>query len=148
MVKWMNETYFQSMFAIFDEKTFFCLFGHFLGNFCALFLPTSINDSLTIELNYLLDWISRIFFEFDNVLNWILAKAILNRILSESFFGNIQTLNWIRLGIAQPYPYADIKASFTMEPHMLPPTPHLNALALRYHAMLCYRFKHCVNYGH
>ena len=36
-------------------------------------------------------------------LNWILGKAILNRILNESFFGKIQTLNWIRLGIAHPY---------------------------------------------
>ena len=99
-VKWMNESYFESIFAIFDEKspflsildTFWTIFGHFSYS-------TSIKESLTIELNYLLNWISRIFFELNNILNWILGKAILNRILNESFFGKIQTLNWIRLGI-------------------------------------------------
>ena len=91
-------------FAIFDENppfwstldTFWAIFGHFPYS-------TSINDSLTIELNYLLNWISRIFFELNNILNWILGKAILNRILNESFFGKIQILNWIRLGIVHHY---------------------------------------------
>ena len=67
IMKWMNESYFESIFAIFDEKppflsildTFWAIFGHFSYS-------TSINDSLTIELNYLLNWISRIF------LNWII----------------------------------------------------------------------------
>ena len=66
-VKWMNESYFESIFAIFDEKspflsildTFWTIFGHFSYS-------TSIKESLTIELNYLLNWISRIF------LNWII----------------------------------------------------------------------------
>ena len=52
----MNESYFESIFAIFDEKppflsildTFWAIFGHFS-------YLTSINDSLTIELNYLLN---------------------------------------------------------------------------------------------
>ena len=67
-------------FSILD--TFWPIFGHFSYS-------TSINHSLTIELN--------------NILNWILGKAILNRILNESFFGKIQILNWIRLGIVNHY---------------------------------------------
>ena len=43
---------------------------------------TSINDSLTVELSYLLNWISKIIFELSNFLNLILGKAILNRILN------------------------------------------------------------------
>ena len=94
----------RSIFAIFDEKppfwsnldTFWAIIGHFSYS-------TSINDSLTIELNYLLNWISRIFFELNNILNWILGKAILNRILNESFIGKIQILNWIKLGIVNHY---------------------------------------------
>ena len=46
---------------------------------------------------------SRILFELNNILNWILGKSILNRILNESFLGKIQTLNWIRLGIGHHY---------------------------------------------
>ena len=75
---------------------FWKIFGHFSYS-------TSTKESLTIELNYLLNWISRIFFELNNILNWILGKAILNRILNESFFGKIQKLNWIRLGIGHHY---------------------------------------------
>ena len=72
---------------------FFVYFGHFLGTF-------SIRPvSMTVELNYLLNLISRIIFKLNNILNWIIGKAKLNRILNESFFGKIQTLNWIRLGI-------------------------------------------------
>ena len=40
-----------------------------------------------------MNWISRIFFWLNNILNWILGKAILNRILNESFFGKFQ--HWI-----------------------------------------------------
>ena len=49
----MNESYFESIFAIFDEKspffisnldTFWAIFGHFS-------YLTSVNDSLTFELN-------------------------------------------------------------------------------------------------
>ena len=50
----MNESYFESIFAIFNEKspflsildTFWTIFGHFSYS-------TSIKESLTIELNYL-----------------------------------------------------------------------------------------------
>ena len=39
IVKWMNESYFESIFAIFDERPpFFVYFGHFFGNFWALSL--------------------------------------------------------------------------------------------------------------
>ena len=68
----------------------------------AFFYSTSVNDPLTIELNYPLNWISTIFFELNNILNWILGKAILNRLLNESLFGKIQKLNWIRLGYRPP----------------------------------------------
>ena len=52
----MNESYFESIFAIFDEKppflsildTFWAILGHFSHS-------TSINDPLTIELNYILN---------------------------------------------------------------------------------------------
>ena len=100
----MNNSIFESIFAVFDDKppflsildTFWPIFGHFS-------YLTSINDPLTIELNYLLNWIGRIFFELNNILNWILGKAILNQILNESFFGKIQKMNWIRLGIGHHY---------------------------------------------
>ena len=96
----MNNSIFESIFAVFDDKppflsildTFWPIFGHFSYS-------TSINHSLTIELNNILNWITRVYFELNNILNWILGKAILNRILNESFFGKIQILNWIRLGI-------------------------------------------------
>ena len=52
----MNELYFESVFAISDEKStflsildiFWAIFGHFSSS-------KSINYSLTIELNYLLN---------------------------------------------------------------------------------------------
>ena len=65
---------------------FFVYIGHFSDNFRAIFL-------LSFELN------QQNFFELNIILNWILGKAILNGILNESFFGKIQILNWIRLGI-------------------------------------------------
>ena len=100
----MNNSIFESIFAVFDDKppflsildTFWPIFGHFSYS-------TSINHSLTIELNNILNWITRVYFELNNILNWILGKAILNRILNESFFGKIQILNWIRLGIVNHY---------------------------------------------
>ena len=82
------------------KAPFFCLFCTLFWHFS---YSTSINDPLTIELNYLLNWISRVYFELNNILNWILGKAILNRILNESFFGKIQILNWIRLAIGHHY---------------------------------------------
>ena len=41
------------------QALFFCLFWTLFGHFS---YSNSINDALTIELNYLLNWISRIFF--------------------------------------------------------------------------------------
>ena len=102
--EWITIIIFESIFAVFDDKppflsildTFWPIFGHFSYS-------TSINHSLTIELNNILNWITRVYFELNNILNWILGKAILNRILNESFFGKIQILNWIRLGIVHHY---------------------------------------------
>ena len=73
---------------------FWTLFGQILGTFPIG--PVSI-------IPWLLNWITRVYFELNNILNWILGKAILNRILNESFFGKIQILNWIRLGIVNHY---------------------------------------------
>ena len=89
----------QGYLSIFD--TFWPIFGHFSYS-------TSINHSLTIELNNILNWITRVYFELNNILNWILGKAILNRKLNESFFGKIQILNWIRFGIVNHYCVGDI----------------------------------------
>ena len=65
------------------KVSFLSILDTFLGNFWAIFghfsYSISMNDSLTIELNYLLNWIRNFF------LNWILAKAILNRILNQPF---------------------------------------------------------------
>ena len=69
--------------------TFWANFGHFSYS-------TSINDSLTIEFNYLLKWISRIFFELNNILNWFSGKPILTQILNESFFGK-KFKHWVEL---------------------------------------------------
>ena len=97
----MNNSIFESIFAVFDDKppflsildTFWPIFGHFSYS-------TSINHSLTIELNNILNWITRVYFELNDILNWILGKAILDRILNESLFGKIQTF---RLGIGHHY---------------------------------------------
>ena len=78
---------------------------------------TNISTSPFIELNNFLNWIFLKFFELNNFLNWIFVKNIeLDNLLNwifvkyywieywiESFFGKIQILNWINLGIAHPY---------------------------------------------
>ena len=56
------------------EAPFLVYSGNFLGNFRALFLSTSSNEPLNIELIYLLIWISRFVFEFNNILNWSSIK--------------------------------------------------------------------------
>ena len=123
----MNNSIFESIFAVFDDKppflsildTFWPIFGHFSYS-------TSINHSLTIELNNILNWITRVYFELNNILNWILGKAILNRILNESFFGKIQILNWIRLGIVNHYTITYSSSFALIWLHQLPPTPASN----------------------
>ena len=90
-----NESYIESIFWIFKWKApFLVYFGHFSDS-------TSINDSLTIELNYLLNWITTIIFELNNCLNWILGNQYWIKYWIESNFDEIQTLNWIVLGIDQ-----------------------------------------------
>ena len=69
---------------------FWTLFGQFLGTF-------PFRQALTIELN------QQSLFDLNDTLNWILGKTILNRKLNELFFGKIQILNWIRLGIVNHY---------------------------------------------
>ena len=73
---------------------FWTLFGHFLGTF-----PVRSVSMIPWQLNWIIFWIesAELFFELNDILNWILGRAILNWILNESFFGRIQTLNWIRL---------------------------------------------------
>ena len=115
--EWMNHIL-NRYLPFLMKSPLFCLFWTLFGHFA---YSTSINDSLTIELNYLLNWISRIFFELNNILNWILGKAILNRILNESFFGKIQKLNWIRLGIGHHYCHAYWQADLH---HWVLPSQH------------------------
>ena len=52
-------------------------------------------------LNWIIFWID--FFEMNNFLNWIFVKNYCIEYWIESFFGKIQILNWINLGIAHPY---------------------------------------------
>ena len=83
---------------------FFVYFGPFLDNFWALFLFDQYQrvPDYWIELSFELN--QQNFFELNNILNWILGKALLNRILNESFFGTFPNrpvlmipwlLNWI-----------------------------------------------------
>ena len=73
-------------FLFLSNKTFFSsLFAHFLGTF-------QIQPISMIPLNCLLNWINRVYFELTKSLNWILGEQY----WIESFFGKIQTLNWIR----------------------------------------------------
>ena len=71
ILKWMNESYFEPILVILMKSPpFFVCFGHFLGTFYS----TSINDSPTIELNYRLIWITRVYLELNDSLNWILGN--------------------------------------------------------------------------
>ena len=69
--------------------TFWAVYGHFSDS-------TSINDSLTTELNFLLDWITRVFW-LNNSLNWIL-----NRILNWVIFQQNSNIKLDRIGYRQP----------------------------------------------
>ena len=63
-MKWMNESYFESTFAIFDEKPpFFVYFEHFLGTF-----PIWPVSMICWPLNWTIYWIESAEFS----LNWII----------------------------------------------------------------------------
>ena len=51
------------------------------------------------ELNYLLNWITQTLFELNNYLNWILVNQFWMKYWIASIFAEVQTLNWIVLGI-------------------------------------------------
>ena len=59
--------------------------------------------SKCLKLNILLNWITTIDFELNNLLNWIFMKLIWIKYWIESILSEIQTLNWINLGIEQGY---------------------------------------------
>ena len=64
--EWMDHLlnrYFQFFYI---KPPIFCLFWTLFGHSSN---STSINDSLTIELNFLLNWITRVYFELNNI--WI-----------------------------------------------------------------------------
>ena len=88
----MNESYFEPIFAIaiFDEKPpFLSILDTFLGNF-----PIRPVLMILWLLNWIIFWIeSADFFYLNNILNWILGKAILNRILNELFLARFK--HWI-----------------------------------------------------
>ena len=97
----MNESYFELIFAIFDEKLpFLPIFDTFWAIFGPLAYSTSIHDSLTIESSFELN--QQNFLELNNILNWILGKAILNWILNESFFWQNSYIELNQIGYRPP----------------------------------------------
>ena len=64
------------------------------------------------ELNNFLNWIFVKNIELDNFLNWIFVKYYWIEYWIESFFGKIQILNWINLGIAHPYSHHTLLLCF------------------------------------
>ena len=84
----MNEwiVYWIEIFNFWRKKIPFLVnFGHYLGTFGHFSDSTSINESLTIELNRLLNWITKVYFELNNSLNWILGKQYWIKNWIESF---------------------------------------------------------------
>ena len=76
---WMNHIF--NRYFIFDEKSpFSSIFDTFWGLF--LFHHYQWFPVYWIELSFELN--EQNFFEFNNILNWILGKAILNRTLNEN----------------------------------------------------------------
>ena len=59
---------------------FWASFGHFLGTFWFIqYQCIECNDFLTIELNYLLMWYTRVYFELNNSFNWTRPKLAFGR---------------------------------------------------------------------
>ena len=104
----MNESYFESIFAIFDEKspflsildTFEAIFGRF--SYWKLDQYQWFPDywiELCFELN------QQNFLELNNILNWILGTAILSRILNEWFFLQNSNIELNQIGYRPPLTY-------------------------------------------
>ena len=76
-----------------------CLFGTLFGHFS---YSTSINDSL---LNWIIFWIESAELFLNRIISWIESwvKQYWIEYWINRFFGKIQTLNWIRLGIGHHY---------------------------------------------
>ena len=99
----MNESHFESIFAIFDEKSPFCLFWTLLETFWALFwfdqkqwLPDSLNNHL--------NWITIVYFELNNSSNSIFGKQYWIENWIESFRQN-SNIQLNQIGYKHPYSY-------------------------------------------
>ena len=94
VIKWMNRIlnqYFQ--FLIKKKPPFFVYIGHFWSVFGHFSDLTSINDSLTIEVNCLLNCITRGYFELSNSSNWILGSNTKSNVELNHFLAKFK--HWI-----------------------------------------------------
>ena len=85
---------------------FWTLFGQFLGTF-----PIRPVSMIPWLLNWIIFWIESAEFLLNWIIFWIESWVMQYWIeyWIKLFFGKIQTLNWIRLGIAHPYTWAIYK---------------------------------------
>ena len=63
-----------------------------------------------------MNWISTIDFELNNLLNWIFLKSFWIKYWIESILSEIQTLNWIKLGIGHGYDNRTKKIAINCKP--------------------------------
>ena len=109
IVKWMNESYSETIFAIFDEKYpfFWSVLDTVWANFGHFSYSTSINDSLTIELNNLLNWISRIFFWMELYFELNLGKSNIESNIELIIFWQNSKFELNQIGYRTPLPRGD-----------------------------------------
>ena len=86
----MNECYWINIFHFCPFAPFLSIFDTFWPFFGQFSVSSSINDSLTTELNCLLNWIIRSYFELNNSLHWILGNFPIQPVLMIPWL-----LNWI-----------------------------------------------------
>ena len=102
--EWMTHILNQYLPLLMKKPLFFCLFWTLFGQFLGTFpiLPVSMIPWL---LNWIIFWIESAEFFFDRIIIWIESwvKQYWIEYEYESFFGKIQTLIWIRLGIGHHY---------------------------------------------